>query len=109
MFDIGFWELIVISVLGLVVLGPERLPVAIRTVSRGVSAVKGTADSLKEQLSNELKAQELQETLKNIERQRLKKERLPGKKSLFDNLDDTPAFTQSTAPKPDSPSEQEPK
>ncbi|MBE4395154.1 Sec-independent protein translocase TatB, partial [Vibrio parahaemolyticus] len=26
MFDIGFWELVLISVVGLVVLGPERLP-----------------------------------------------------------------------------------
>nr|MBL0711396.1 twin-arginine translocase TatA/TatE family subunit [Colwellia sp.] len=27
MFDIGFWELILIGIMGLVVLGPERLPV----------------------------------------------------------------------------------
>ena len=30
MFDIGFFELLIIAVLGLVVLGPERLPGAIR-------------------------------------------------------------------------------
>lgn len=32
MFDIGFSELILLMVLGLVVLGPKRLPIAIRTV-----------------------------------------------------------------------------
>ena len=29
------WELVVVFIVGLVVLGPERLPVAIRTVSNG--------------------------------------------------------------------------
>lgn len=34
MFDgIGFMELLLIGVLGLVVLGPERLPVAVRSVT----------------------------------------------------------------------------
>ncbi len=33
MFDIGFSELLLIAVIGLVVLGPERLPVAVRTVA----------------------------------------------------------------------------
>ncbi|MFT5003353.1 MAG: sec-independent protein translocase protein TatB, partial [Flavobacteriales bacterium] len=32
MFDVGFWELILIAIMGLVILGPERLPVAIRTL-----------------------------------------------------------------------------
>ena len=32
MFDIGFWELTVIAVIGLIVLGPERLPVVARTL-----------------------------------------------------------------------------
>ena len=33
MFDIGFAELLLIAVLGLLVLGPERLPTAVRTIS----------------------------------------------------------------------------
>ncbi|MFP3367334.1 Sec-independent protein translocase protein TatB, partial [Pseudoalteromonas sp. SIMBA_148] len=33
MFDIGFGELILVLVIGLVVLGPERLPVAVKTVA----------------------------------------------------------------------------
>lgn len=39
MFDIGFWELVVIGVVALVVLGPERLPVAIRTASQDRKSV----------------------------------------------------------------------
>ncbi|KLV05791.1 MULTISPECIES: Sec-independent protein translocase protein TatB [Photobacterium] len=72
MFDIGFWELILISVVGLVVLGPERLPVAIRTVSRWVGAARNMANSVKDELSQELKLQELQENLKKAEQMGMK-------------------------------------
>ncbi|WP_159217753.1 Sec-independent protein translocase protein TatB, partial [Klebsiella pneumoniae] len=34
MFDIGFWELVLIAIVALVVLGPERLPHAIRSVAK---------------------------------------------------------------------------
>jgi len=69
MFDIGFWELVLISVIGLVVLGPERLPVAIRTVSRWIRTVRNTANGVKQELSRELKLHELHENLKQAERQ----------------------------------------
>ncbi|MGF1758999.1 Sec-independent protein translocase protein TatB [Photobacterium sagamiensis] len=72
MFDIGFWELILISVVGLVVLGPERLPVAIRTVSQWVGAARNMANSVKDELSQELKIQELQENLKKAEKMGMK-------------------------------------
>jgi len=71
MFDIGFWEIVVISVLGLLVLGPERLPVAIRTVSTWVKTIKGAANSVKDELSHELKIQEMHDNLKKAEQQGL--------------------------------------
>ncbi|HCZ9034239.1 TPA: Sec-independent protein translocase subunit TatB [Vibrio alginolyticus] len=67
MFDIGFWELVLISVVGLVVLGPERLPHAIRSASRFIGAAKSMANSVKDELSHELKVQELQENLRKAE------------------------------------------
>ena len=67
MFDIGFWELILISVVGLVVLGPERLPHAIRSVSRFVGAAKTMANNVKDEISHELKVQELQDNLRKAE------------------------------------------
>lgn len=67
MFDIGFWELVLISVVGLVVLGPERLPHAIRSVSKFIGAAKNMANSVKDELSHELKVQELQENLRKAE------------------------------------------
>lgn len=71
MFDIGFWELILIAVIGLVVLGPERLPVAIRSVARWVGAAKRMAGSVREELEQELKVQELRDNLKKAEQMNL--------------------------------------
>jgi len=51
----GMWELVVVFIVGLVVLGPERLPVAIRTVSRWVKTAKAMANSVKAEVSEELR------------------------------------------------------
>ncbi|EKT53062.1 Sec-independent protein translocase protein TatB [Providencia sneebia] len=67
MFDIGFSELLLVAVIGLVVLGPERLPVAVRTVAGWIRAMRALATNVQNELSQELKLQELQETLKKVE------------------------------------------
>ncbi|REI01655.1 MULTISPECIES: Sec-independent protein translocase protein TatB, partial [Bacteria] len=51
MFDIGFSELLLVLVIGLVVLGPERLPVAVRTVSGWIRALRSLAASVQHELS----------------------------------------------------------
>ncbi|OOF20110.1 twin arginine-targeting protein translocase TatB [Salinivibrio sp. MA427] len=72
MFDIGFWELVLIAVIGLVVLGPERLPIAIRNVSRWVGAAKRMAGSVRDELEQELKIKELQDNLHKAEQAGMK-------------------------------------
>jgi sec-independent protein translocase protein TatB len=72
MFDIGFWELLLIAIIGLVVLGPERLPVAIRTVRGWVSGVRKFSDSVKTELTEELRIQELHANLKKAEQSGMK-------------------------------------
>ncbi|MGY3925194.1 Sec-independent protein translocase protein TatB [Aeromonas jandaei] len=67
MFDIGFWELVVIAVVALVVLGPERLPSAIRTTTHWIRLIRSTANSVKAELEQELKLQELHNDLKKAE------------------------------------------
>ncbi|CAE1141318.1 Sec-independent protein translocase protein TatB [Serratia rhizosphaerae] len=67
MFDIGFSELLLVLVIGLVVLGPERLPVAVRTVAGWIRALRSLAASVQNELSQELKLQELQDSLKKAE------------------------------------------
>lgn len=67
MFDIGFSELVLVFVIGLIVLGPQRLPVAVKTVVGWIRAVRSLAANVQHELAQELKLQELQESLKKVE------------------------------------------
>lgn len=67
MFDIGFSELVLLFVVGLIVLGPQRLPVAVRTVMGWVRTVRSLATNVQNELSQELKLKELQESIKKAE------------------------------------------
>ena len=72
MFDIGFSEILLVCIVGLVVLGPQRLPVAIRTVMSWVRTIRGLAANVQNELKQELKLQELQESIKKAESLNLK-------------------------------------
>lgn len=65
MFDIGFSELVIVMVMGLVVLGPERLPKAAHAVGRWIGKVKGTFGNLQSELDREIRAKELAEKLQD--------------------------------------------
>ncbi|WP_444995731.1 Sec-independent protein translocase protein TatB [Aliikangiella sp. IMCC44359] len=73
MFDIGFLELLVIGIIALLVLGPERLPKAARTVGLWVGKAKQSFNTIKTEIDRELKIQEIQQQLKeqknNLEQQ----------------------------------------
>ncbi|MEI6859824.1 MAG: Sec-independent protein translocase protein TatB [Shewanella sp.] len=64
---IGFMELLLIGILGLVVLGPERLPVAVRSITKWIRAMKNMANSVKDELEQELKIEQLHSDLKKAE------------------------------------------
>jgi len=66
-FDIGFSELVLVFVIGLIVLGPQRLPVAVKTVVGWIRAIRSLAANVQHELAQELKLQELQESLKKVE------------------------------------------
>ena len=68
MFDIGFSELLLVFVIGLIVLGPQRLPVAVKTVAGWVRALRSLASTVQNELAQELKLQEFQESLKKVEK-----------------------------------------
>ena len=72
MFDIGFSEIVLVCIVGLVVLGPQRLPVAIRTVMGWVRTIRGVAANVQNELKQELKLQELQDSIKKAESLNLK-------------------------------------
>lgn len=66
MFDIGFGELLLIAVVALVVLGPERLPKAARFAGLWVRRARNQWDSVKQELERELQAEELQRNLRSV-------------------------------------------
>lgn len=64
MFDIGFSELVVIALVALVVLGPERLPRAARFAGLWVRRARAHWYSVKSELEQELAADELRRSLR---------------------------------------------
>ena len=68
MFDIGFSELLLVFVIGLIVLGPQRLPVAVKTVVGWIRTLRSLATTVQNELAQELKLQEFQESLKKVEK-----------------------------------------
>ena len=73
MFDIGFAELLLIGVVGLLVVGPEQLPGAIRTVLAWVNRFRRSFDQIRTEVRRELHNDEIMQELK-AESQQLKKQ-----------------------------------
>ena len=65
MFDIGFAELIIIAVVGLLVIGPERLPGAIRTGSLWLGRIKRGFNDIRREVEQELHNDAVMQELKN--------------------------------------------
>lgn len=63
MFDMGFLEMAVIAGIGLLVLGPERLPVAARTVGRYVGQARRFVGNFQRQIEQEVRLEELNKTI----------------------------------------------
>ncbi len=63
MFDIGFWELAIIAVVTLLVVGPERLPAVARTAGKWFGKVSSFISSVKSDIDRELKAEEMKKVM----------------------------------------------
>jgi len=67
MFDVGFLELVVIMVLGLLVLGPERLPKAAQKVGYWFGKARRYVEGMKTQVEAEIDSSEVKRLLHNQE------------------------------------------
>lgn len=109
MFDIGFLELLLCSVIALLVLGPERLPVAARAAGRWISKARRMTRNFTSELDRQLKADELREKIRkegsNLgaeDIQRNFQEGLAQARKYTDYLaNDNPASTDRSSPSPD--------
>jgi len=74
MFDIGFFELLVIAIVGLVVIGPERLPGAVRAIALWLGRIKRGIRDTRQEIEQQIGADEIRRQLHNEEvMQRLEK------------------------------------
>ena len=64
MFDVSFSELLVIGVVGLLVIGPERLPEVARTVGKYVGRMRRFVSKVRDDIDREIRQEELRDSLK---------------------------------------------
>ncbi len=69
MFDVGFAEILLLSLVGLLVLGPERLPRVARTLGGLARKARSSWLNLKRTIEAEARAAELKEPLKHFEKE----------------------------------------
>lgn len=69
MFDISFAEMMVVAVVALLVIGPEKLPKVARDVGKFVSRVKLYFNSIKTDMSREIRMEELLKMQERIQQQ----------------------------------------
>lgn len=65
MFDIGFMELMLISIVALIVIGPEKLPGAIRTATLWIGRAKRSFQQVKSEIEREINADDIKRQLHN--------------------------------------------
>jgi sec-independent protein translocase protein TatB len=64
MFDVGFWELCLVGLVSLLVIGPEKLPKVARVVGFWLGKMQHMASSVKEELKDELQEEELRQLIR---------------------------------------------
>lgn len=116
MFDVGFWEILFILILALVIIGPERLPGAARQVGFFVGKARRYIEGVRSEVESELDIGEFKRMLHNQEVQinELQQQLKTGvdevgteiKKDMpsSDLLSDTPSHTfhEEQAPEPEN-------
>ncbi len=91
MFDVGFWELAIIAVVALMVLGPERLPRAARTAGLWVSKARRTVTTMKAEIERELDVEEMKKVVGQDTVETLQEFKQEVKEATTLDKDDLPA------------------
>lgn len=91
MFDIGFWELTVVAVVALLVVGPERLPKLARTLGIWVGKARKMVASVKADVERELRAEELKQILEKQARANPLEEIVEETKGSFRDVEESTA------------------
>jgi sec-independent protein translocase protein TatB len=114
MFDMGFTEMMLIGIVALIVIGPERLPGVARTAGKYFGRLKRFMTSVKADVEQELRADELREILAQQQKEldklktnitdagrEIEQQASDAGTDIADGLDGSPASdTPRTAPEP---------
>lgn len=65
MFDVGFPELLLVSVVALLVIGPERLPETVRTIMIWLGKIKRSFANIKTEIEQEIGVDEIRQQIHN--------------------------------------------
>lgn len=65
MFDIGFPELLIVSIVALLVIGPEKLPETVRTIALWMGRLRRSLANIKMEIENEIGADEIRQQIHN--------------------------------------------
>jgi sec-independent protein translocase protein TatB len=110
-FDIGFAELLLIGVVGLLVIGPEQLPGAVRTTLAWVNRFRRSFDQIRTEVRRELHNDEILQNLKT-ESQALEQQFRAGSNSVQQEVQsltqlatDTTDHHDSVTPPADKPNQ----
>ncbi len=117
MFGIGFPELVVIFIVALLVLGPERLPEVARSLAKWVNEFRRAADELKKELGADA-LEEGRSELEKVRQELLKKVYVPPPAPESEEVEeiksakrlekqDVSSESASQEQSPEAPSEQE--
>lgn len=104
MFDVGFTEILLLSLVGLLVLGPERLPKVAKTLGGLARKARSSWLNLKRSIEAEMRAEELKEPLKHFQNEI--KGTVDEVKSGVSSLKDFDPSKPKTADKPEAPDDQ---
>jgi len=87
MFDVGFAELFLLALIGLLVLGPERLPAVARTIGGFVRKARASWISLRHTIESELNEADISAPIKQASEEL---------KQIGKDLTDMPGFKSET-------------
>jgi sec-independent protein translocase protein TatB len=65
MFDVGFWEILLVLVIALIVVGPERLPKLARTAGLWIGKARSIVASVRAEVERELRVEELKHSIQS--------------------------------------------
>jgi sec-independent protein translocase protein TatB len=105
MFDIGFMELLLITVITLVVMGPQRLPQAVRTITLWLGRARQSFAAVRKELENEVGMDDIKRQLHN---EQILRDLKSSKSELEDIMSDTPDIPDKNLPNNPSGNKPEP-